>query len=87
MTNDDRPSTTTPDPTASAADLYDAPRTSDDGEAGCGLEVVGVALIGFGVLISMAIPVVIVVGWIPVVIGALVLRHAKRRNAKDAEPD
>jgi len=52
----------------------------DDGGC-CGPEALGVGLIGFGVLVSIAIPVVIFVGWIPVVAGALILRFARRRAA------
>jgi hypothetical protein len=84
MKNDDTPSAAATEPPADAADVVNATSTTND-EGGCGLEAFGVGLIGFGVLISIAIPVVIIVGWIPVVIGALVLRHAKRRNANAAD--
>jgi len=69
---------TTDSGTADAADAADA-----EGGGCCGLEAAGIGLIGFGVLISIGIPVVIFVGWIPVAIGALMLWYAKRRGAQD----
>lgn len=51
--------------------------TSSD-DRGCGPESLGLGLITVGLVVSLAIPLAFLVGWIPVVIGIVILKRRSK---------